>query len=917
MPVLQDGRLKPVDTFARSVVTTICGQENPRLSLSGAMAGDVAMQDDSEEGVLRAGALASALSLFPEGKPRAFTASELLLLWIADPDAWSRVPFLPAGHEALRRDLLELPLADTRGNRLKFASPWQVLHARKFQERIGEIERRRESEGRQASLDALDKKASQLMLAYHTFLAVAYPPTAEHGIRARYLGRLRQVQELWPSLASDLRRAGTPGENDTFKPVAAIGPLVEELVAMVGSGDQQTAIPLDKADAAVAKLRVAAAEVTVELDARLKRLSTAAAEDVPQRESATARFRTLKSVTLRLEQLLEETHRALHDNGYSLELVPALTAAALEKNRDTSAEISPWLSIHAVLSGSRELLKAYPQEPLADVRKSYRQLVSAAQGNSQSHRQELASAVAEFARSVRVLGEAIEPIRRELPTSERDEAVMAATAYPRQGFTDIEVCYNRLDPFFWSWVLCLAGLVLFAVGIGPIRKPAFWLGLLLVVAAQAATIGGLALRVGITGWVPVTNMFETVVFVSLVTAVLALWFTVLPLVTWGVHVAWRMTAYPRTWEAVPLGEDDRALEGSVVRGVRYGLIAVRTLLGAGLFYVLALTSAVSMQGHRFFALRPRQTPQAWLPSTNDAIVWLVAMSVLALAVWYIPRWVVATAASLVTVPVAWWRQGLARPLEGVLARKTFAAVGAAVAFLAAYLAYYVPTVDREIFDKGIRPLMPILRSNFWLTAHVLTITASYGAGALAWGLGNLALVHYLFGRYRPVGEMSPEIAAAGHRPAAWPEGMAPRIERLPPRICTTLGEFNYKATQIAVLLLATGTILGALWADVAWGRFWSWDPKEVWALISLLIYLAVLHGRYAGLFGNFGLALGSVVGATGILMAWYGVNFVLGSGMHSYGGGRGGVWGVLVVVLANWVFAGFAAARHLAESRDR
>jgi ABC-type transport system involved in cytochrome c biogenesis permease subunit len=238
-----------------------------------------------------------------------------------------------------------------------------------------------------------------------------------------------------------------------------------------------------------------------------------------------------------------------------------------------------------------------------------------------------------------------------------------------------------------------------------------------------------------------------------------------------------------------------------------------------------------------------------------------------------------------------------------MARKPFALAGAAVGFLAAIVAYYAP-----VFDENINPLMPVLRDNFWLTLHVLTITASYGAGALAWGLGNLALAHYLFGRYH-----NPDPAAVdGHRPASRPGGVAPA--RRPPDATYSLGTFIYKSMQVAVLLLAAGTILGGLWADVSWGRFWGWDSKEVWALVSLLIYLAVLHGRYAGWFGNFGLAAGSVVGATSILMAWYGVNFVLGSGLHTYGDGAGGLVPVTTVVVLNWLFIVPAGLRYLAET---
>ncbi len=114
--------------------------------------------------------------------------------------------------------------------------------------------------------------------------------------------------------------------------------------------------------------------------------------------------------------------------------------------------------------------------------------------------------------------------------------------------------------------------------------------------------------------------------------------------------------------------------------------------------------------------------------------------------------------------------------------------------------------------------------------------------------------------------------------------------------------------------MAAGTILGALWADVAWGRFWGWDAKEVWALVSLLVYMVVLHGRYAGWSGNFGLAVGSVLGATAILMAWYGVNFFLGSGLHSYASGAGGQWEVGTAVFINWIFILAATIRYRLET---
>jgi Cytochrome C assembly protein len=86
----------------------------------------------------------------------------------------------------------------------------------------------------------------------------------------------------------------------------------------------------------------------------------------------------------------------------------------------------------------------------------------------------------------------------------------------------------------------------------------------------------------------------------------------------------------------------------------------------------------------------------------------------------------------------------------------------------------------------------------------------------------------------------------------------------------------YRVLQLGVLLLAAGTILGGVWANYSWGRFWGWDPKETWALIALLCYILTLHGRLAGWWTQFGLAVASVVCFLAVLMAWYGVNFVLG-----------------------------------------
>jgi ABC-type transport system involved in cytochrome c biogenesis permease subunit len=122
-----------------------------------------------------------------------------------------------------------------------------------------------------------------------------------------------------------------------------------------------------------------------------------------------------------------------------------------------------------------------------------------------------------------------------------------------------------------------------------------------------------------------------------------------------------------------------------------------------------------------------------------------------------------------------------------------------------------------------------------------------------------------------------------------------------------LSNFIYRAMQVGVLLIAAGTILGGVWADYSWGRFWGWDPKEVWALITLLVYLVPLHGRFAGWVNTFGLAVASVVCFLSVVMAWYGVNFVLGVGLHSYGFTEGGSQGLMSMIIAGALAIPFGA----------
>ncbi len=179
-------------------------------------------------------------------------------------------------------------------------------------------------------------------------------------------------------------------------------------------------------------------------------------------------------------------------------------------------------------------------------------------------------------------------------------------------------------------------------------------------------------------------------------------------------------------------------------------------------------------------------------------------------------------------------------------------------------------------DSSLDVVVAVLKSNYWLTIHVLTIVSSYGAFGLALALGHR---HLFLASMKKLDKKSEEESA----------------------------QLIFKVMQLGTLLIGTGTFLGGVWANESWGRFWGWDPKETWALITFLGYLVVVHLKYAKKISNFYLALSSVVGFLLVLMTWYGVNFVLGRGLHSYGAGSGGmIWviyylGIEMLFLA-WVF---------------
>jgi cytochrome c-type biogenesis protein CcsB len=99
----------------------------------------------------------------------------------------------------------------------------------------------------------------------------------------------------------------------------------------------------------------------------------------------------------------------------------------------------------------------------------------------------------------------------------------------------------------------------------------------------------------------------------------------------------------------------------------------------------------------------------------------------------------------------------------------------------------------------------------------------------------------------------------------------------------TIDNINYKMIVFGFIWLTAGIITGAIWANSAWGTYWSWDPKETWSLITWFVYALALHARYSRGWDGFRMSVASIIGFISVIFTYYGVNFLL-SGLHSYGG---------------------------------
>lgn len=196
---------------------------------------------------------------------------------------------------------------------------------------------------------------------------------------------------------------------------------------------------------------------------------------------------------------------------------------------------------------------------------------------------------------------------------------------------------------------------------------------------------------------------------------------------------------------------------------------------------------------------------------------------------------------------------------------------AAAPFTGALLVMFARMFEVADGSDTMDPLVAVLDSNFWLATHVTTINIGYAAGLVAALLANIWILMRVL-----------------------------RIAHPADSAAKSLVRMVYGVTCFGLAFSVVGTILGGVWANDSWGRFWGWDPKENGALMICLAQVALLHARFSGLVRDFGFVVWSAVTGAVVVFSWFHVN-LLGIGLHSYGfssGLRDAVWTSYVVQAA-------------------
>ncbi|HVW22116.1 MAG TPA: cytochrome c biogenesis protein CcsA [Opitutaceae bacterium] len=220
--------------------------------------------------------------------------------------------------------------------------------------------------------------------------------------------------------------------------------------------------------------------------------------------------------------------------------------------------------------------------------------------------------------------------------------------------------------------------------------------------------------------------------------------------------------------------------------------------------------------------------------------------------------------------IGWGSAVLCLVLERLNRNGVAVSAGAFLGFATLVIAHHL-----SLGGDTMEMMRAVLDSNFWLSTHVVTVTVGYASTFLA---GFLAIVYIL----RGVLTKSLDKATAD-----------------------SLGRMVYGIVCFATFFSFIGTVLGGIWADQSWGRFWGWDPKENGALIIVLWNSTILHCRWGGLIRQRGLMVLAVIGNIATAWSWFGVN-MLGIGLHSYGFTQAAFYGLVVFAASQLLLIGLA-----------
>jgi ABC-type transport system involved in cytochrome c biogenesis permease subunit len=231
--------------------------------------------------------------------------------------------------------------------------------------------------------------------------------------------------------------------------------------------------------------------------------------------------------------------------------------------------------------------------------------------------------------------------------------------------------------------------------------------------------------------------------------------------------------------------------------------------------------------------------------------------------------------------VGWGAVILGLVLERIYRKGFGTAVAAAAGFTTLIVSQHLST-DGDTMEM----MRAVLDSNFWLATHVVTITIGYSGTFLA---GAIAIGYTIRKHLTP----NPD-----------------------PETTKALVDMAYGVICFALFFSFVGTVLGGIWADQSWGRFWGWDPKENGALLIVLWNAIILHARWAGYVRERGIMAMAIVGNIITSLSWFGVN-LLGVGLHTYGFTSSGFWTLMGFDIIQLVFMGLCLMPSILGSRPK